>query len=152
MTRLSLSIAVLGLCCASSWTSRDGVAVAAVEHLDWADEFLGGVVDCVGGNQLTCSIYNHWYSQWVGAQGSDQGGRANAREKVMTMWEVLNEGGICYGVTITLSRFRWDGSTYAYVGSKEYTKNSCVFGPDEYDYSNRLKPIYDFRKKLIAAA
>ena len=147
-----------------------GSVAGAVVHLDWADEFLGGYIDCDMTNSYGhCSLHNSWsYTasnepptwEYVGDQGASSGGRANAKEKISMRWHEVASNA-CFQLTTNLSRYRTTtppvlGSSCTsvattFVGSVSYTKDSCVFPGADYDISNRLKPVYDFSQETASA-
>jgi hypothetical protein len=154
-TAISASLLLLAII-----ATRD--ASSQIANLDWADEFVTGRVNVKMIGSSGHGTIDHFFDQngsdepptwtWMGGQGANQGGRANAREKVMTSW--YEGSSSCFGVTINLARRRvfpvpglnqgCNSGQQTPVGSVSYTKNSCVFPAGDWDISMRAKPVFDF--------
>jgi hypothetical protein len=162
--RRSLSVAALAI------VVQGPPAVAAVEQ-GWADEFFSGFVECtttING----CNVSNYFagpfwiqdnindtttFPTWayVGMQGSNATGRANARSKVSSrFYENDPAGGRVMTVTLDRKRVLWpnfpgEGALCpgtvngTFVGSAQYTINSMSV-PANYHFEQRLLPVMNF--------
>lgn len=86
--------------------------VGAVNYLDWADEFISARITCENNACTTFGYFNGdgptfvarpwWY---IGRQGTDAQGRANARERSNFIF-TDNATGTCSTQTLQLARYR----------------------------------------------
>jgi hypothetical protein len=145
----------------------------AALFFDWADEFVGGTVDC-NTDTSACTILNRmsgpnqdgvilqgqaptWHL--IGAQGANAVGRSNAREKIMFGYRD-NDTANGLSMSVTLSRYRVaspppEGSSCnvsgVFAGSATQTTSSLGFAPRDLYIYNRLKPVLDFSAETTPA-
>ena len=139
-----------------------GTARAAL-YFGWADEFLGGRVDCnLTSGSPACAATTAWSGtgtgepptwDYVGGQGATATGRANAREKIMFRFREASTTS-CFTITANLSRARTTsppapGSSCSavavtFVGSVSQTFDSCGFAPADTYNNMRLLPVFNF--------
>lgn len=168
MKRASASIALV-IILVTATTSLSSAAV----YLGWADEFIGGYVDCSLDSALGtngCHAHNFWAGQYwldpsvfdtnhnptwsyVGQQGGNTTGRANAKEKIMFSFREASNTATG-SATTSLSRFRVtsppaDGSACSaasgvFIGSVSQTLDSGSTIDADWKFNSRLLPVYDF--------
>ena len=135
------------------------VVSRAATHLGWADEFSVVDVFCENDNCSWDDVYadaggtpyaSRW--QYVGAQGSDPAGRANAREEINFGFRDDSTGG-CSTQTVQMTRYRTTsipalGSSCdvsaSYVGVASQTFDSCGFPLGDTYTQHRLLPAMNF--------
>lgn len=144
--------------------------------LGWVDEFLAGHMECYrpnGGNPACGAASNfdtvHWAGVWgtnaptapswayLGQQGANATGRANARGKVMFRFNITNlSSGAFQQITTSYDRFRrstipplgaacGSGGGETYIGTVNQTFDSFYAGASGNQINNRLLPVFDFR-------
>lgn len=135
-------------------------------YLGWADQFVSFDVirEPASGLFRVSPIYGispgiprSW--SYLGGQGGNAGGRANARERVNFQFSDETATS-CFTGTVQLARYRVtptpaeDSScavSGAFVASASYTIDSCQFALTDTFYSNRLQPTLDFAAETIAS-
>lgn len=150
-----------------------GGANAAVV-LGWVDEFNAGHAECYrpnGAPVMSCSVSSlfdpsFWAAAYgnnsstapswayLGTQGANATGRANARGKVMFRFNATNaSNGAGYSITITYARYRTFSipplggtcsSQGTYIGQRTTTFDSYSAGASGLRVNNRLMPVFDF--------
>jgi hypothetical protein len=137
------------------------LAAYATTQLGWADEFSSAFANCAN---TTCSV-GGWYDttagttepltwSYVGKQGANSTGRANARERVAFSFRDDTTSG-CSTQTVQIARYRsttipTEGTncpssiTFTFVGSTSTTVDSCQFPNSDELYWNRNLPVFDF--------
>jgi hypothetical protein len=143
-------------------------ALHAATQLGWADSFVGANVLCV---DSACTIVANYVGsitgtgtvrwQYVGAQGSDSTGRANAREQANFTFRDDETFG-CSAQTVQISRYRTtsppaqgntcDSATTTFVGSSSQTFDSCVFPNGDVYFQHRLLPTFNFSAETATNA
>jgi hypothetical protein len=138
----------------------------AANHLGWADAFISADVQCANDNCTGYAVYangtgtylaQRW--QFVGGQGTDSEGRANARERVN--FNYRDDNLSCSTQTVQIARYRTTsvpsvgttcGTHASFVGTASTTIDSCQFtGNDTYN-SNRLTPEMNFSAETAVGA
>lgn len=159
---------------------------SATLYLGWADEFLGGFIECrteTGASNNGCIIRSfyggeYWLDsniydyaagptwQFLGTQGANSTGRANARSKYMFRFRETNSQ-TSNSATVTVSRYRavsnipQEGGTCssavpnaglaAFVGSVSQTMDTVGLPAADYRINQRLLPSYSFSQEIAAA-
>lgn len=140
----------------------------AATQLGWADEFETGVLSC---RNTQCSIVGHYVNgignnnhtppRWsfVGKQGANAAGRANARERLMFYYQDSTVTG-CSTITGQLARYRTasppsEGSscsvTATFVAAKSVTVDSCQFPNVDTYHWDAMLPNFDFSAETAAS-
>lgn len=141
--------------------------VGAVNYLDWADEFISARITCENNACTTFGYFNGdgptfvarpwWY---IGRQGTDAQGRANARERSNFIF-TDNATGTCSTQTLQLARYRTAtppaigqpcSATAAFAASASYTIDSCQFANADKYYISSLNPVLDFAAETAVNA
>lgn len=160
--RSQLVIVLLAIAVTVSVTS-------ATEYLGWADEFLSARVGYWRYDIFEdWSVYHNWAAlqsaepptwSYVGQQGANATGRANAREEIMFSYRDTSTTN-CGTASATLARYRTTtppavGSactvTLPVVGSVTQTFDSCGFNVADRLWQNRLLPVYSFYQETAGA-
>ena len=134
----------------------------ATDFLGWADQFLGAEVhvnfwDPPAGEVAVLHKWRHAYTwepatwDYVGAQGANATGRANAREFIM--YRFRDNSSACLAGTASLARYRVSprpspGTTCnvssTFVTSTSQTYDTCGFLPGDHLFQNSTAPTLNF--------
>ena len=139
------------------WVLRSHLTFATTQ-LGWADEFATSTIQCANSACQGSYRYNGGNSdgpnQWtyVGTQGSDSAGRANAREESNFFFRDDSTTS-CNAETVTIARYRnasppnegnaCSTGTVTYVGSTSLTVDSCGPLSDTFNYTADA-PVFNF--------
>jgi hypothetical protein len=144
----------------------------ATDYLGWADAFLTGSVDVrTASNGVTTWTVRHLWRprsgevtpetwQYVGAQGANSTGRANARERLMYRFREQYTGG-CSSATAYIYRYRTtsppsvgnacNSASTTYVGSVSKTYDTCGLNAGDTYLNHRYIPEYNFSSETASA-